>query len=112
MRREGKDSLQSEVIHSHPGVVNVQEDPVKVHICTSDLKGREWVLLDELCFLSDTERGKNCLCRNTCQKVFEVTSSLTSTAEAPQRGEVIASSSKQVPLLSIWDYKDPLKIPC
>lgn len=60
MRQGGKDSLQSEVIHSHPGVVNVKKHPVQVHICTNNLQGRGQMLISQLSFQSDTQtEGRN-----------------------------------------------------
>lgn len=56
----GKDSLQSEVIHGHPGVVNVKKHPVQVHVCTNNLQGRGQMLIGQLSFQSDTQtEGRN-----------------------------------------------------
>lgn len=60
MRRGGKDLLQSEVIHSHPGVVNVKKHPVQVHVCTNNLQGRRQMLVSQLSVQSDTQtEGRN-----------------------------------------------------
>lgn len=108
--QEGSDSLQSEVIHSHSGVVHVKKHPVKVHICTNNLKGRGQGLLSQLCFQSDNGEEKH-LCTTTLQKGFMAMSSLTRTAGATERVEFIASGYKKVPLPLILVYKYPLKIP-
>lgn len=96
MRQEGKDSLQSEVIHSHPGVVNVKKDLVEVHICTNNLEGRGQMLIRQLSLQSDTQIGKKYLCFNTFQNIFVT---LTSAAGATQRS--LLSATKRVPLYNI-----------
>lgn len=83
MSQEGKDSLQSEVIHSHPGVVDVKKDLVEVHISTNNLEGRRQMLIRQLSLQSDTQIGIKYLCFNTFQNIFV---SLTSAAGAIQRG--------------------------
>lgn len=88
--QEGSDSLQSEVIHSHSGVVHVKKHPVKVHICTNNLKGRGQVLFRQLSFQSDNSEKKH-LCANTSQEGFMAMSSLTRSAGATERDEFIAS---------------------
>lgn len=57
--QEGSDSLQSEVIYSHSGVVHVKKHPVKVHICTNNLKGSRQVLLSQLSFQSHNRDKKH-----------------------------------------------------
>lgn len=83
MGQEREDSLQSEVIHSHPGVVDVKKDLVEVHISTNNLEGRRQMLIRQLSLQSDTQIGIKYLCFNTFQNIFV---SLTSAAGAIQRG--------------------------
>lgn len=107
--QKGSDSLQSEVIHSHPGVVHVKKHPVKVHIGTNNLKWRGQVLFSQLTFQSDV-RDKKHLCTNTLQKGFMAMSSFQAWLELQ---ELLREMSLWDEILkSAFTVKYPLKIPC